>query len=134
MTKLTGKQIADEGLKGWAHLLDGLQTRIRTGNFATGLALVDTIGAAAEEMNHHPDLNLRYGHLDVRLTTHDEGGVTELDIRFARTISALAAEAGAVLGSAAATRLELALDTPSPESVLPFWAAVLGPLGAGRER
>lgn len=125
MTKLTGQQIADEGLDGWTFLLGGLQTRIRTRNFATGLSVVNAIGAAAEQMDHHPDLNLRYTHVDVRLTSHDEGGVTGRDIRLARTISSIAAEAGAYLESANLSRLELGLDTPDRDSVLPFWGAVL---------
>ncbi|NBE93404.1 4a-hydroxytetrahydrobiopterin dehydratase [Nonomuraea sp. KC401] len=125
MTKLTGQQIAAEALDGWVLLLGGLHTRIRTGNFATGLSVVDAIGAAAEEMDHHPDLDLRYTHVDVRLTSHDTRGVTERDVRLARTISRIAADAGAELESASVSRMELALDTPSHEEVLPFWAAVL---------
>lgn len=125
MAKLTGQQIADEGLRGWAYLLDGLQTRIQTGNFATGLSVVDAIGAAAEDMNHHPNIDLRYGHIDVRLTSHDERGVTDRDVALARTISSIAADANLRLESAPVARLELGLDTPARESVLPFWAAVL---------
>ena len=125
MSKLTGQQIADAGLDGWAYLLGGLQTRIHTENFATGLSVVDAIGAAAEEMNHHPDLNLRYTHVDVRLTSHDERGVTDRDIRLARAVSSIAAAAGVRLDSSGVSRLELALDTPASESIVPFWAAVL---------
>jgi 4a-hydroxytetrahydrobiopterin dehydratase len=125
MSKLTGRQIADEGLDGWAYLLGGLQTRIRTKDFATGLAVVNAIGAVAEEMNHHPDLTLRYTHIDVRLTSHDERAVTDRDIRLGRAISAIAAAAGVRLDSSGVSRLELALDTPARESILPFWAAVL---------
>ena len=125
MTNLTGQQIADERLDGWAYLLGGLQTRIHTKNFATGLSVVNAIGAAAEEMNHHPDVNLRYTHVDLRLTSHDEDAVTDRDIRLARAISSIAAGAGVQLESSAASRLELALDTPARESILPFWAAVL---------
>ena len=125
MSKLTGRQIADERLDGWAYLLGGLQTRIRTKDFATGLAVVNAIGAAAEEMNHHPDLTLRYTHVDVRLTSHDERAVTDRDVRLGRAISAIAAAAGVRLDSSGVSRLELALDTPARESVLPFWAAVL---------
>lgn len=125
MRKLTGQQIADEGLDGWAHLLGGLQTRIHTKNFATGLSVVNAIGAAAEEMNHHPDLNLRYAHVDVRLTSHDERAVTDRDIRLGRAISSIAADAGVQLESSNVSRLELALDTPARESIPPFWAAVL---------
>lgn len=125
MSKLTGRQIADEGLDGWAYLLGGLQTRIHTKNFPTGLSVVNAIGAAAEEMNHHPDLNLRYTHVDVRLISHDAGAVTERDIRLAHAVSSIAADAGVRLESSNVSRLELALDTPARESVLPFWAAVL---------
>jgi 4a-hydroxytetrahydrobiopterin dehydratase len=125
MTKLTGQQIAEEGLHGWAYLLGGLQTRIHTGNFATGLAIVNVIGAAAEDVNHHPDLNLRPGCVDVRLTSHDERGVTDLDVRLARAVTAIAADLNLLLDAASLSRLELAIDTPDHEPVLPFWAAVL---------
>jgi 4a-hydroxytetrahydrobiopterin dehydratase len=124
MTKLTGSQIAAEGLTGWALLLNGLQTRLETRDFTTGLTLVNAIGAAAEEMNHHPDVDLRYTHVDVRLTSHDAGGVTERDIRLARVVAEIAAGAGVPLTVRGVTRLELALDTPDAGTVLPFWAAV----------
>jgi 4a-hydroxytetrahydrobiopterin dehydratase len=125
MTKLTGRQIAEEGLHGWAKLLDGLQTRLHTKDFATGLAVVNAIGAAAEEMNHHPDITLRYQHVDSRLTSHDTRAVTERDVRLARAVTAIAAEANVELDATAVSRLELGLDTPDRSAVLPFWAAVL---------
>jgi 4a-hydroxytetrahydrobiopterin dehydratase len=119
MTTLTGQHIADEGLTGWVYLLGGLQTRVRTETFAAGVALVDAIAAEG----HQLDVNLRAGHVDLRLTSDD--GVTDREVRMARTISALAAAAEVALEPASVSRLELALDTPSRESVLPFWAAVL---------
>ncbi|HEY4021420.1 MAG TPA: 4a-hydroxytetrahydrobiopterin dehydratase [Pseudonocardiaceae bacterium] len=125
MTKLTGAQIAEAGLTGWANLNGGLQTRIATGDFATGLAVVNSIGAAAEDMNHHPDIALSYGHVDVRLSSHDEHGVTDRDVSLARAINAIGAAAGVTLASAGVSRMELGLDTPARESVLPFWSAVL---------
>ncbi|WP_433298177.1 4a-hydroxytetrahydrobiopterin dehydratase [Actinoplanes sp. CA-030573] len=125
MTKLTGRQIADEGLTGWVLLANSLNTRIHSRDFATGLALVDAIGAAAEEANHHPDIDLRYPYVDIRLVSHDTGGVTERDVRMARTISALAAEAGLTQTVSGVSELELALDTPALKDVLPFWAAVM---------
>jgi len=125
MTELTGQQIAEQAPAGWAYLLGGLQTRIRTADFAAGLALVNAIGAAAEAMDHHPDLDLRYTHVDIRLTSHDAGAVTGRDVRLARTISALAAEAGTATECASVSRLELALDSPAFDAVLPFWGAVL---------
>ncbi|HQR27984.1 MAG TPA: 4a-hydroxytetrahydrobiopterin dehydratase [Nocardioides sp.] len=123
---LTGEQIEQEGLADWRLLLRSLHARFRTGDFAAGLRLVDAIGAAAEELNHHPDLDLRYSHVDVRLTSHDSGGVTERDVRLARRISALASAQSATAEPTAVSVLELALDTPEHSTVLPFWAAVLG--------
>ena len=94
MSTLSGREIADAGLHDWAHLLGGLETRLATKTFATGLRLVERIGAAAEEANHHPDLDLRYRHLDIRLRSHDVGGVTERDLALARIISDQAAGSG----------------------------------------
>lgn len=126
---LTGRQVADAGLDGWTFLGSHLATRLRTGDFAAGLALVDEIGAAAEEANHHPDLDLRYPHLDVRLTSHDAGGVTERDLRMARRITELAHRRGVLLDAGDLSRVDLALDTPDRSRVLPFWSAALGMQG-----
>ncbi len=123
---LTGQQIADEHLTGWAHLVGGLQTRIRTSDFATGLAVLNAIGAAAEASNHHPDLDLRYSRIDVRLSSHDAGGVTARDIRLAREITAIAEAAGAEVECASVSRVELGLDSARGAAIAPFWAAVLG--------
>ncbi|SCG79423.1 4a-hydroxytetrahydrobiopterin dehydratase [Micromonospora humi] len=125
MGTLTGAQIADAGLDGWTFLLGALHTRIRTPDFAAGLALVAAVGAEAERVDHHPDLDLRYTHVDVRLWSHDSGGVTGRDLRLARTITALATEAGLTLSSAGLARLEFALDSPEHAAVAPFWRAVL---------
>jgi len=54
-----------------------------------------------------------------------EGGTKRHHLRLGRAISAIAAAAGVRLDSSGVSRLELALDTPARESVLPFWAAVL---------
>ena len=126
MTTLTGWQIAGEGLTGWAYFYNSLETRIATPDFAAGLALVVAIGAAAEQANHHPDVNLRYTHVDVRLTSHDEQGVTMRDVRLARTITAVAADAGLRPASGPISRLDMALDTPDRDQVMPFWEAVFG--------
>jgi 4a-hydroxytetrahydrobiopterin dehydratase len=125
MTTLTARQIAAEDLDGWAYLLGGLQTRIAIPDLATGLALIAAIGAAAAETARHPDLDLRRDHVGVRLSTPDARGVTGDDVRLARRISAIAADAGSNPASAAVSRLELALDSPAFAAILPFWGAVL---------
>jgi 4a-hydroxytetrahydrobiopterin dehydratase len=125
MTKLTGEQIAHEALDGWATLLGGLQTRIGTPDFATGLTIVDAIGAAAGQAGHDPEIDLRRRSVGVRLTSYDVRGVTDADVRLARRISTIAVDAGSRTQFAGVSRVELALDTPDFGSVLPFWGAVL---------
>lgn len=83
---LTPEQITDAGLTRWS-LVDGaLTARFATGDFATGLALVHSIGLSAEAANHHPDLTLTYPEVTVALSSHDVGGITSRDIDLARTI------------------------------------------------
>jgi 4a-hydroxytetrahydrobiopterin dehydratase len=125
--KLTADEVrAAPGLDDWRHLLSGIRARFRTGDFATGLALVDRIGAAAEEANHHPDISLTYPEVIVTLSSHDVGGITSRDLDLARTISGFAAEAGAEADTSGLTELEPGLDTTAPERLGDFYAALLG--------
>src|SRR5699024_8694232 len=98
MTAYTGQNLLDaldsKGLGDWQGRSDSIGTRLLTGDFATGLDLVNKIGAAAEEAGHHPDITLTFPHVDIQLTSHDTGAVTERDLDLAGTISQLAASAG----------------------------------------
>lgn len=122
---LSLRDVEAEGLSDWRLLFSALHTRFRTRSFATGLELVNRIGEEAEAMNHHPDLDLRYPHLNVRLTSHDSGGVTARDIRLARKISEFAASANVAANPSAVSVLELALDSEDYRAIKPFWRAVL---------
>lgn len=126
---LTGQQIAAAGLDGWTFLLHygqgGLQTRLHTERFAAGMRIVTAIGSAAEELNHHAELDLRPSRVDVRLSTREGGGVTELDVRLARRISDFAADLGVSRSCGDLARIELGLDTPEYEKIASFWTAVL---------
>ena len=126
---LTGQQIATEGLNGWTMLLafgcGGLETRIHTENFTQGLRLVESIGRAAEDLSHHAELGLRPFQVDVRLSTRDQGGVTETDVALARRVTGIVTESGAELECSSLARIELGLDTPAYDKIAPFWAAVL---------
>lgn len=106
MDKLSAEQFAAaEGLQDWRVVGWQACTVFRTGDFATGLRLVDEIGRLAEEADHHPDLNLRYPLLEVRLATHSESALTDKDVTLARQVSAaaealgVAADPDAVAGS-----------------------------------
>ena len=126
MTTLTAAQIQHERLTDWVLIVRALEARYETNGFATGLELVDRIGAAAEEADHHPDLTLTWPTVLVRLWSHDVRGVTARDIALARRISEIAAELGVRATPAKTQNLELCLDTADIKRTGPFWAAVLG--------
>jgi 4a-hydroxytetrahydrobiopterin dehydratase len=73
-----------------------LRKRYALRTFAAALALVNRIGAIAEAQNHHPDLGLAWGQVDVEIWTHTIRGLTESDFVFAakcdRAFAALQAE------------------------------------------
>jgi 4a-hydroxytetrahydrobiopterin dehydratase len=123
---LSDDEVRAAGLDDWRKLWSVLHARFRTGDFATGLALVDRIGAAAEEAGHHPDIVLKYPLVEVRLSSHDVQGITSRDIDLARQISAFAQEAGVAADPASLTFVEVGLDAVDSERVRPFWAAMLG--------
>ncbi len=123
---LDGPQIEAEALADWRVLHGVLHARFETGDFNAGITLTKAIGAAADEMNHHPDVDLTYPCVDIRLASHDVGGVTRRDVVLARVISEMASRLGHSSRPGATSVLELALDTPDHEQIKPFWCAVLG--------
>jgi 4a-hydroxytetrahydrobiopterin dehydratase len=58
-------------------------------DFADGLAYINRVAELAEELNHHPDVDLRWESVTLHLSTHYLGGITELDFQLARRIDAL---------------------------------------------
>lgn len=125
-TTLNGSDVEAARLADWRILFSALHARFETGSFVSGLELVNRIGVAAEEMNHHPDVDLTYPRVDVRLSSHDAGGVTERDIALARRISEEAEALGASARPDDVSVLEVALDTSDFAEIKPFWAALLG--------
>ena len=84
---LTSAEIDAAALEGWQRDGETLTARFATGDFATGLDLVNRIGADAERADHHPDLTLTYPEVTVTLSSHDVGGITRRDIDLARRSS-----------------------------------------------
>lgn len=123
---LTFAETEAAGLTDWRRLFDALHTRFETGGFNQGLELVTRIAALADEADHHPDVDLRYPHVDVTTSSHDVNGVTSRDLDLARAISAAAAELGIRADPSAVSVVEIALDTADYAAIKPFWRAVLG--------
>src|SRR6266704_292372 len=85
-----------EGVEDWRVLGEGACAHFRTGSFAAGARLMDAIGQLAGLDDHHPDVDVRYGGVPVRLSTitDDYYGLGERDVELARQISAVAPELG----------------------------------------
>ena len=83
---LSGEEIAPllAQLEGW-RVIDNhhLEKQFKLKNFIEALALVNRVGAIAEEQNHHPDLFLAWGTVGVKIWTHKINGLTESDFVFA---------------------------------------------------
>jgi 4a-hydroxytetrahydrobiopterin dehydratase len=83
-----------EGLEGWRPVEGSLVTVLQTSGFSRGAALLPEIARVADELNHHPDVDVRYGEVIVRTTSHDVGHLTSRDVELARRISQIANETG----------------------------------------
>ncbi len=88
--KLAGdaRRSALENLQGWSEAegRDAIQKSFRFANFNQAFAFMTRVALKAEKMNHHPEWFNVYNRVDIVLTTHDAGGVTERDVELARFI------------------------------------------------
>jgi 4a-hydroxytetrahydrobiopterin dehydratase len=77
----------DEWLRshaGWAREGEGaIARRFAFADFGSALAFAVRVGLAAEKHDHHPDLTIGWGYARVAWSTHDAGGVTDLDLALA---------------------------------------------------
>ncbi len=76
-----------EKLPNWRYENDSLVRQFEFENFLQAVDFVVKIAPMAEEMQHHPDIQIKnYNQVVIGLTTHDEGGVTDLDFELAEKI------------------------------------------------
>ena len=73
----------------WQEKNYSISKEFKLEDFKTALEFVNKIGKLAEEMNHHPDIELSWGRVNVTLTTHSEGKVTANDRKLAEAIDRL---------------------------------------------
>ena len=79
-------------LTGWTRKGNALVKTFTFATFPEGITFVTRVADAAEDMQHHPDLDIRYTKITASLSTHDAGGITQNDIALAREMEKLAAE------------------------------------------
>ncbi|MDH6236583.1 VOC family protein [Cryobacterium sp. CG_9.6] len=109
----------------FVHFDGALHASFGTADFTSAVALVVAMGREADAMNHHPDVRLGYGSVDVVLTSHDAGGVTARDVTLATRIDELAEQQGATVATLQPTRCDIAIDCIDADAIRPFWAAAL---------
>lgn len=73
----------------WLFEDDAVQRTFQFADFAEALDFVNRVGEIAEAANHHPDIDIRWNRVRLRLTTHSEGGLTEMDVAMAARIDGL---------------------------------------------
>jgi 4a-hydroxytetrahydrobiopterin dehydratase len=94
--RLDGEEVARQlgGLPGWTGGTDAVHRTYSFADFPTAVRAVDEIAVLAEDMDHHPDIDIRYRTLHLTLSTHSEGGTTQLDIELAHQIHEAATRLG----------------------------------------
>ena len=92
MAVLTDAEIQQELalLNGWQHNGSAIQRIFRFPDFRAAMQFVNKVAEAAEQANHHPDIDIRYNTVTMALVSHDSGGVTKRDVRMAGAINKIA--------------------------------------------
>ena len=84
-----------EGLPDW-HRADtdepSITATYELDDFVAALAFVNKVGDEAEQLNHHPDIDIRWNKVILVLSTHSEGGLTQADIELSTRIARRRAE------------------------------------------
>jgi 4a-hydroxytetrahydrobiopterin dehydratase len=77
-------------LDGWSQRGEYIVKSFDRGDFVGSVKFVDSLVEPAEEMNHHPDIAISWSQVEVAISTHSEGGLTENDFELAKKVEELA--------------------------------------------
>ncbi|HVG76015.1 MAG TPA: 4a-hydroxytetrahydrobiopterin dehydratase [Thermoleophilaceae bacterium] len=88
MARLSDAEIDERlaGLAGWERSGDAIVKQFDNGDFKGSVDFVSRLTPEAEDMNHHPDLEISWKTVTVTITTHSQGGLTDNDFELARRI------------------------------------------------
>ncbi len=76
-------------LDDWLYEDDALTRTFRFADFVHAIGFVEHLAEVAEDRQHHPDIDIRYNKVTLRLSTHSAGGVTALDVDLAKAAERL---------------------------------------------
>lgn len=97
ITAMTPSLSADEidsglsSLDGWELQGKAIAKTFSFEGFTQSIDFVDHVASAAEEADHHPDIDIRFDKVTLTLSTHSEGGVTDKDLKLAEAIEEIVA-------------------------------------------
>ncbi len=75
-----------KGRKGWKRSGATLTKKFEFQSFRDSIVFVNRVASLADDLDHHPDIDIRYTTIGLSLTTHSAGGVTEKDLKLAEKI------------------------------------------------
>ena len=91
MSKLLSDDAIESGISdGWAHEGDEIVRTYEFDSYLEGVGFASAAAGLAEEAFHHPELTINWREVEVRLTTHDAGGITQKDLDLAERFDGLA--------------------------------------------
>jgi 4a-hydroxytetrahydrobiopterin dehydratase len=92
MARLSDEEIEERlpALDGWERAGEAIRKRFGFDDFKGSVDFVNRLTREAEDMNHHPDLEISWDTVTVSITSHSEGGLTEDDFGLARRIDGVA--------------------------------------------
>ena len=88
----TDIQTALNRLRGWSLQGNKLHRQFKFANFNEAFGFMTRLALVAEKMGHHPEWFNVYNRVTIDLTTHDAGGITALDVKFAEQANAFAGQ------------------------------------------
>jgi 4a-hydroxytetrahydrobiopterin dehydratase len=85
MPALTAKQVSLhlKAVPKWSKRAQTILRTFKFEGFLKSIDFVNRIARQAQKLNHHPDIDIRFNKVTLKLTTHDEGGITEKDFSLA---------------------------------------------------
>lgn len=73
----------------WERDGDRIAKTVRLEDFRAAMAFVNRVAQIAEQLNHHPDISISWNRVTLAVSTHDSGGLTDVDFELARAVDAL---------------------------------------------
>ncbi|MBD8607772.1 4a-hydroxytetrahydrobiopterin dehydratase [Aeromicrobium sp. CFBP 8757] len=93
MTSYTDAQIEEalDGLPAWSQEGEAIVKSFEFADFMAAISFINKAAGSIDEMDHHPEWTNVYNRVDIRLSSHDVGGVTDRDVQLARVLERVAA-------------------------------------------